>query len=211
MARSFITIWITILSVMPVFGQPIQKTRGLPPSIRSALIPGTGEYAVGHVKRSHTFLTSEVLLWTMAIGSFAAHKKGIDYYTTLATEHAGIDPQFKTYQYWIDIGNYDNTDQFNEEHLRWRAPGRVYPRDDTWKWDWDADTNRKKFEKARIASDRWQLVGNFMVGGIFLNHFVSMVDVIYLQRTAEANGTRLSFSSQPIRGNGWKYQLSYWF
>jgi len=99
-----------------------------------------------------------------------------------AAEHAGVEGSGKETQFWIDIGNYDSRNAYNEEHLRWRDYESLYPAGTTWYWDWDTDQHRSRFETLRIRRDQWSLAGKFLLGGLLLNRVVSVIDVIYLQR-----------------------------
>jgi len=154
-------------------------------------------------------MTSEFALWTLTLSSYFIHDRGIRYYRALAQEHAGVDPVEKNYQYWVDIGNYNTLDEFNDEHLRWREGERIYPRDGTWDWTWDSASNRHRYERSRITADRWLLAGKFLAGGLVLNHIFSAIDVVYLKNKS---GAKLTFSTQPgserMIGN---YTVSLWF
>lgn len=186
-----------------------EEARQRSPVLKSLILPGWGELDMNFPARSRGFFTSEFVLWTLTIGSYAVHAKGVDYYQSLASEHAGVDPAFKDYQYWVDIGNYASLDEFNDEHLRWRETDRIYPRDGSWNWTWDTESNRKKYDRSRVTADRWLLTGKFLVGGLVLNHLVSAIDVFYLRNKYS---TRLSFSAQPpTPTQPWNYQVSVWF
>ncbi|SVC78501.1 uncharacterized protein METZ01_LOCUS331355, partial [marine metagenome] len=46
----------------------------------------------------------------------------------------------------------------------------------------DSDENRNEFETLRINSDLLALTGKFVIGGIVMNHIVSAIDALYLNR-----------------------------
>jgi hypothetical protein len=61
-----------------------------------------------------------------------------------------------------------------------------------WIWSWDSGKNRKYFKKLRIRADRYKLAGKFIIGGVVLNHILSAVDVLYLQRIDALKSIRIN-------------------
>lgn len=174
------------------------------PVLRSLLIPGMGETAIGKPQRGRIFLLTESALWLSAIGSFSISKIEKERYIAFSAEHADVDINRKDRLFWIDIGNYNSRDELIEEHLRFRdywavERYRVKEGDesDEWYWQWDSNKNREKFEAMRISSDTWSLAGKFILGGIFLNHVVSAIDVMYLTRVEAVSSVSVLPKIQP--------------
>ena len=69
----------------------------------------------------------------------------------------------------------------------------LYPDDKKWSWDWDLESNRKKFEDKRIRTDQLELFATFGVGALILNHLVSSIDALYLKRVS----SKKTLSIQP--------------
>jgi|TARA_B100001996_G_scaffold102141_2_gene76665 hypothetical protein len=154
----------------------------LSPIIKSLLLPGWGEYALGYNKRAKVMALSESFIFISILGSYSNANRIEINYKAYAAQHAGVNTIDKNRQYWVDIGNYLSIDQFNEEHLRWRDFNAIYDQNNNWNWSWDDDDNRKYFEKMRIKSDTWKLRASFLVGGMVLNHIISAIDALYLFR-----------------------------
>ncbi len=154
----------------------------LSPIIKSLLLPGWGEYALGYNKRAKVMALSESFIFISILGSYSNANRIEINYKAYAAQHAGVNTIDKNRQYWVDIGNYLSIDQFNEEHLRWRDFNAIYDQNNSWNWSWDDDDNRKYFEKMRIKSDTWKLRASFLVGGMVLNHIISAIDALYLFR-----------------------------
>ncbi|MCH7762911.1 MAG: hypothetical protein IIB95_04125 [Candidatus Marinimicrobia bacterium] len=173
---SFITI---ILIVGIVFIQPV---KGISPVVKSFILPGLGEYALNEPGRGRTFIISETALWTSFAGALIISNNYTDRFQAFAADNAGVVPDGKNQQFWIDIGNYDSRDDHNEEHLRFREYNALYPNDAKWVWIWSSEKNRKQYRDYRISSDQWLLTAQFVAGGIVLNHIVSAIDALYLQR-----------------------------
>ena len=112
-------------------------------------------------------------------------------YIAFANEHAGAK-NISNHRYWVDIGNYNSNQEFDQEHLRMRdgkeGQWSSYP----WVWR-GGDGYRKRFEKMRIKSDKLFFTGRFIVGGIILNHIVSGINTLYLTRI----NNKISYSLLP--------------
>ena len=127
------------------------------------------------------------------VGCLSAYKVGHmkrNEYIAFANEHAGAK-NISDHRYWVDIGNYNSNQAFDEEHLRMRdgkeGQWSSYP----WLWE-GGDSYRKRFEKMRIDSDKLFFTGKFIIGGIILNHIVSGINTLYLTRITNKKKYSLS-------------------
>ena len=59
-------ITISIFLLLPAYGQGLSVS----PIIKSAVLPGWGEKALDNKKRSRIFMSLELTLWTLCIGSY---------------------------------------------------------------------------------------------------------------------------------------------
>ena len=166
-----------------------QQKPFISPVVKSLVFPGWGEYSLGNQIRGRIFVLSETVLLLAVLGSYSVSQRQDTEFRAYAAEHAGISPDGKDRQFWVDIGNYSSLLAFNEEHLRWRDFNALYEDNDTWAWAWDSDNNRERFENMRIASDIWRLRGSFLIGGVVLNHIVSAIDALYLSKISNIKET----------------------
>lgn len=178
---SFI-LTVGLLSLLPAQITEVSEAPTLKPQLQSFVIPGWGEKTLQRPVRARFFIGSEIALWVSFAGSFLYSDMLQQRMIAYAAEHAGVEEKGKETQFWIDIGNYDSRDAYNEEHLRWRDYESLYPSGATWYWDWDTDQHRSRFETLRIRRDQWSLAGKFLLGGLLMNRVVSVIDVLYLQR-----------------------------
>ena len=167
------------------------------PVVKSLVFPGWGEYSLDNQIRGRIFVLSETVLLLAVLGSYSVSQRKDTEFRAYAAEHAGISPDGKDRQFWVDIGNYSSLLAFNEEHLRWRDFNALYEDNDTWAWAWDSDNNRERFENMRIASDIWRLRGSFLIGGVVLNHIVSAIDALYLSKISNIKETVVSPNYNP--------------
>ena len=168
-------IFILILFNCLVFS----KNSTLSPVLKSAILPGLGQLELGEKKRSKVFTLVEVTLLATCLGSYYFSDKQIKNYKSFSAYHAGVNISNKNHKYWVDIGNYMNYVDYNQEHLRFRESEDLYLYDQ--QWSWDSEINRKKFKKMRINADIKKRRINFIIGSVIINHIVSSIDVYYLR------------------------------
>lgn len=183
MDKSYKIIFLIVLSTINIsLAQGVFKiTSKIPPTIKSAILPGWGEYDLNKSSRGNFFLTTEIIGVALTTFSYVKSSNIATTYQAIAAENANVIVNGKNHQFWVDIGNYDSQIDYNEEHLRWRKFDNLYPNEANWNWNWDTEEKRKKFENLRIESDRMKLAGKFFIGGIILNHIISAIDVYYLK------------------------------
>ena len=192
-----------------LYGQ-MQKDSKLDPIIKSLIIPGWGQKSLGKPKRARLFnyIESGILLTLISSSTFSNIEK--KNYIAFASKHAAISSSGKDHKYWVDIGNYNSIENYNDEHLRNREMDDLYPDDKKWSWDWDLESNRTIFENKRIRADQLELFATFSIGALVLNHVVSSIDALYLKKVS----TNKSLSIKPYRNQilgsvGYSFTLSF--
>jgi len=199
MAKIFIKIIILSFIIIPLSAQEVEKSKSLSPIIKSLILPGSGEYALGNPSRGRTFVISEIALIFSVVSVYHFSSFNEQKYIAFAAEHSGAQPKGKDHHYWVDIGNYISIKEFNEEHLRFRENDALYEETEEWIWEWDTDDNRSTFESTRIKSDIWKLGGKFLIGGLVVNHIVSAIDALYLTRISNLNNVLLIPTIDPVQ------------
>ena len=188
----------------------VKEERELDPVIKSILLPGWGQKALGRKKRARVYNYFESGLILTIVGSSTFSNITIKNYIAFASEHAAISSSEKNHKYWVDIGNYDSITDYNDEHLRNREMDDLYPDDKKWSWDWDTDANRKAFEKKRISSDQLKLAATFGIGALMVNHIVSAIDALYLKRViADGKLSLKAYQDFEIRSLGYALTLEF--
>ena len=150
---------------------------------KSLLIPGYGEHSLNQKSQSKNFFIAEAILWT----SFLISNNGSNWYEknymTFGSFHAGIDlssvPNYKLSKLIVHMSQYDNMEEFNETMDRQRRDN-TYLNSAIYGWDWDSDTNRKKFNDLRVKNSNLKKVKNFTISALIINRLVSFFNVIYL-------------------------------
>jgi len=203
-------ILIILLICAGLCNGQVKEERELDPVIKSILLPGWGQKALGRKKRARVYNYFESGLILTIVGSSTFSNITIKNYIAFASEHAAISSSEKNHKYWVDIGNYDSIIDYNDEHLRNREMDDLYPDDKKWSWDWDSDANRKAFEKKRISSDQLKLAATFGIGALMVNHIVSAIDVLYLKRViADGKLSINAYQDFEIRSLGYALTLEF--
>ena len=204
-----ITLIVFIMFNVMLFGQ-VKTNQKLDPVIKSLIVPGWGQKTLGKPKRARFFnyLESGILLTIIGSSTFANIKR--KNYIAFASKHAAISSAGKNHKYWVDIGNYNSIENYNNEHLRNREMDDLYPDDKKWSWDWDLELNRKKFEDKRIRSDQLELFATFGVGALIVNHLVSSIDALYLKRVSSKKTLSIQPHNNLLLGSvGYSLTLSF--
>jgi len=162
--------------------------------LKSALIPGLGEFDLGRNNRGRLFSQIELLLWISLLESnrrVSLHESNLQ---SFAANHAGAKLKGKDNQYYINIGNFESMVAFNEAQQRLRQSGEVYSDKIRYFWMWDEEKNRLKYRRIRIQKETIRRVSQFVIGGLILNRIISVIDIRYLYKISERN-SGLSFHS----------------
>lgn len=161
--------------------------------LRSLLVPGWGQWALGQETRAAFFLGTELVLWT-GWGLFTRSGQGFtESYRVYAYRWAGADPTRADEAYWRAVELHRSDEDFLED-LR-REARRFYPNDleeqrryveehrveGDWSWPdqehWFAFQDLRR--SARQAFDRARVT----VGVVLVNHLISALDALLTVRT----------------------------
>ena len=151
--------------------------------LQSLVLPGWGEQTLGESKRAQSYFIRDAALWLIYIGVKKTSGWYESDYTAFAELHADVDMEGKNYLFAVNLGHYDNFEEFNDTKERQRQVENKYEKDKGLEWKWDNSANRIKYDEMRIKSVTYDKYARFAVGGLILHRLVSFIDVIYLERT----------------------------
>jgi hypothetical protein len=141
----------------------------------SLLLPGMGELYAGNYSTGKYFTIAEGGLW-ITLGAVQWYATGLqDDARRFAVQHAQINLDGKDDQYFVDIGEFQNINDYNEQILRNRDAHKVYDLQ-TFYWNWDSDANRGTFDDLRVASDEKFNDVRFVAAAIGVNHLISAIN-----------------------------------
>ena len=169
---------------------------------KSILLPGWGELSLNQKSRGQKLFAADIILWLTVLNGKKMSKNYESDYRAFATEHAGVDWDHTDYLFAIDIGYYDTLSDYNTTRSRQRSleietdpkgdlirenGHGIYPENGDFNWEWDDTINRQIYKDLKISSADWDKYANFAISGLILNRVISLVDVIYLERTGKSN------------------------
>jgi len=148
----------------------------------SLILPGMGElYAEGFDQGKYS-LIAEGALW-LTYASFRQYGTWLrNDARQFAAVHSGAQIAGKNDQFFVDVGNFGNTYEYNEKKLIDRNPERLYDVHAGYYWQWDSDAHRSTFRTMRVSSERVLNNSKFIIGAVIVNHIFSAVNAARLVR-----------------------------
>ncbi len=160
----------------------------------SLLLPGMGELYADGFDEGRYSLIAEGGLW-LSYFSFRQYGSWIQNDArNFATAHAGAQIDGKSDQYFVDLGNFNDTYEYNEKKLRDRELEKVYDVNAGYFWTWDSDAKRKEYRALRVSSERVLNNSRFVIGAIVVNRILSAINAarltrLYNQRASDELGS----------------------
>ena len=165
---------------------------------KSLLFPGWGELSLNNKSRGQKLLVADIILWLTVLNGKILSKNYESDYRAFASEHAGVNWSHTDYLFAVDIGYYEDLNDYNSAKARQRSleletdlngglireyGHAIYPENGDFDWQWDSDSNRKLYKDMRISSANWDKYANFAIAGLLVNRVISVIDIMYLEKT----------------------------
>lgn len=169
-------------------------------AVYSLLLPGMGELYAGSFSSGKYFLIAEGALW-LTFAAFEVHGNSLrDDARVYAISRAGVNPQGKDDQYYVDIGNFLDISQYNEKQLRDREPERLYDPAAGYSWQWQSDADRAQYRAERISAETMYNDKKFVVAAVIINHVASAINAARSAVSYNAGLSDLSFHAEVMGG-----------
>lgn len=154
----------------------------------SAVLPGLGEYYVGHKEKARIFFAGEALTWigftAFRVYGNARENDFIDF----AATHANAQLENKDDEFRDLVGFYEDIDQYNS-FGRVFDPERPYLMDTPENhWRWNSEDDMDVYRNLKNRSKEAYRRSEFMVGVAVVARVVSVIDAI---RDAKRHNNRL--------------------
>lgn len=146
----------------------------------SVILPGMGElYAEGYESGKY-FTIAEAALWVTYGGMKYYSNRQKDNYFSYAESYGGVTNMAgKSGDYYADIGNYLNINDFNDDMAKQGQFSKMY-NTSTHYWNWNNNTDRKSYRELWTSSESWNNNLRFVVGGMILNRIASAINAVRL-------------------------------
>ncbi|MBN1447262.1 MAG: hypothetical protein JXA28_04970 [Bacteroidetes bacterium] len=141
----------------------------------SLVLPGMGELYAGRFDKGKYPLIAEAGLWLGLIGINSYGDWVEEDARIYAIRHAGIDPTGKDDRYFVNIENYSDLYDYNNQRLIERRLNEVYPDETVWQWNWDSEASRLEYKDQRIFADELHNGVTFFVLGMVANRIWSAI------------------------------------
>lgn len=169
---------------------------------QSLVLPGSGEYYLGHTQRAKALIAADLSLWLGLFISLDAEKRALKSAHEYAVRHASnsqLSTNTTLLQNMADwrsrsgtAGNSSNPEpgtDYNLDQLRsGLAVDADMPNTPDYQWDWESMDNENSSTHIAHYKDllsAWRgrkISSQLIIGGLILNRVVSLVDVVVLSR-----------------------------
>lgn len=154
----------------------------------SLVVPGWGEYYADGFDEGRYSLAAEAALW-LSYYSLRQYGGWIrDDARNYAAAHTGANIAGKDDQFFVNVGNFMNTYDYNQKKLQDRNLSLVYDANAGYDWQWDSEANRKQFRTLRVSSERVYSTSSFVIAAVVVNHVVSAINAARLTRLYNKRG-----------------------
>ncbi|MCC6866519.1 MAG: hypothetical protein IT280_10215 [Ignavibacteria bacterium] len=148
--------------------------------IYGLFVPGMGHLYANRFNSGKYFLISEAALW-LSYAAFTIYGNWLlnDAYSYAET-HAGItnSGKDKDDKFYVDIGNYNNIDEYNNEMLRFGEYDKLYLPENGYYFWWNSPEERRQYRGDKLAGDRTLNDRLFVIGAVLINHVVSAISAV---------------------------------
>lgn len=179
-------------STKPVDVKPEYRSKKSPglAMIYSLIIPGMGQLYTNRFDVGKYFMISEAALW-FGYASFTVYGNWLlnDSYN-YSVSHAGVTKGDKAKEddFWINISNYNNVEDYNNDMLERGSYDKVYFPNTGFDFHWESEASRKLYREDKLAGDRIRNDRLFIVGAVVLNHIISAISAIIVTNSYNKGG-----------------------
>ncbi len=172
------------------FSEPIAVNHKSPAlaALASFVVPGLGELYAGRYDIGKYSTIAEVALWAFYTGVELYSNQVRNDAFNYARIYAGADVSGKSSQFFVDIGNFLNTQDYNVKKIHDGNYGALYSTS-SYQWQWQSDADRARFKALRVKADEYLNYGRYTTAVIILNHLISAIDAARLTANFNASAT----------------------
>ncbi len=158
--------------------QTQKKNAGLA-ILYSLILPGMGELYAGDYSFGKYLTIADGVFWGFVAGFNIYGDWQKDNYRSFAQSRGGIDLNGKDEQYFADIADYVDVEQYNRIQELNRNFGDRY-NIETHHWNWGDNTTRREYRNMWTSSEGAYNNVRFAVGALIVNRLVSAINAVRL-------------------------------
>ena len=180
-------------------------------ALYSLLLPGLGDWKLGHRDRATVFFAAEGVIWASFIAFHVQGEDLEDEYQSLAMIFAGVTSRGHSDEFYATIRDYDSAEEYeavvkndgqfelwpdigSEALDRYFTENRV---DDYEPWLWQSTDRRLQYSEVRSASKTAYRRADYMIAAAAANRVVSAVFAYAAGRSAAKNAVELNLDLTP--------------
>jgi hypothetical protein len=167
-----------------------QKSPGVA-LLLSLVLPGAGHFYADRMDVGQYFLASEATLWLGLVGinQYGNYLKNDA--RTFAYVHASFTKEGKDDDFFLNISNFDNIYQYNNDKLARGEYNRLYDVNSFF-WSWDNSSNREQYNQQRKKSERVYNGRVIFAAGLIVNRLLSAISAFVVTQTSLKNNLSLN-------------------
>lgn len=158
----------------------------------SLLLPGSGHHYLDRTKSAFGYLGAETaslfafFLCTHYAGKIAQDAAGY------AWIHSGAQGEIKDADdyYWKLVGNFMDTEEYNEVIDLNRGDAKDKITDESRAWRWDDESSQKRFNELRTRSRGYKIASSFFLGALVLNRAIAFIELRTFTRGSSIKGSK---------------------
>jgi hypothetical protein len=168
----------------------------------SLLLPGAGHYYLDRMDAGQYFLLGEGASWLGLAGVNIYGNIIRDNAETFARDHGSAQIDGKDEDYFVNIGNYRNIYDYNNEKLSFGEYEKVYSDVDKFYWNWDNDNNLLRYKAQRGESERIKNTSVIFASALIVNRIASAISAIVLTNQHNNALSNMKLNSELMTGYG---------
>lgn len=167
----------------------------------SLLLPGLGHRYVNNGSwrgAASFFALAEAGFWLGMVGADWQQGQTTESYRTLAAGRAGADLAGKDRRFLVNLGLYQSSDAFREDHLRRRLWDQVnYVSPSAFQWQWDTEEDLRTYRSLREEADAWTRRRTLLIAALAANRVLAAVTSLLAARRSNNAAPVVTLSMTP--------------
>lgn len=192
-------------------GEPLSPTRAI---LWSLLVPGLGDWKMGHHDRATVFFGIEGVIWISFVTFEIQGGDLEEEYQSLAVIFAGVTSTDHSDDFYATIRDYDNSDEY-EADIKNEGRFELYPDigsealdqyftdnrvADYEPWLWQSTDRRLQYSEVRSASKTAYRRADYMIAAAATNRVVSAIFAYAAARSLAKHDVGMDFNLSPRGG-----------
>ena len=181
----------------------------------SMIAPGLGHRYVrgGDWGRWGTaFALTDAGMWIGLLGTSRRRSHLIESYRTLATRHAGVDPDGKDRTFYLNTATYRSSQAFTDAQFRNGALDRItYAADPSFQWRWDTEEHFLLFRELREDAESLRRRRSLLIASLAANRLIAGVAALRVAGRNKRSNLRISLDAPPVEANAPLVRMGYTF